>query len=464
MRRADLQAALTAEVDRLGEATDFALQMPSRAVMITIHLVIAGLIAPILTFCAVGTGLLIAWLVRSHLGESFDLGVRLSDAYRELHRQVLEFLAGLKITKSLGSEERHIAAFDNAVEEVDAQLLAYTRSAAKAKFLQNIAGILAVATFVWASVVIARLPIPEVLVLALIFYRLLPLMQSLQQAVQQVLYTAPAAQRVFELIRECQAEREVAGSTGWTPRLTQDLVVANLSYRHGPNEKKTLCGLAFSLRAGTLTVLAGESGAGKSTLIELLAGLLRQDEGEILIDGKVIGPGELLKWRRSIGYLTQEPFLFHDTIRANLLIGDPSADDSAIAQALVGASADELVRRLPQRLETVVGERGARMSGGERQRLALARALLRRPALLILDEPTSALDQQNERAVLEAIERLKGHTTIVLVTHRPDRVQAADQVLTLRDGKLLAATAQAGPTRSGKGGHLFTAQDWNRID
>ena len=127
IRAADLQAALTSEVDRLGEAAYFALQMPSRAVMIAVNLSVAALIAPILTLCAVVTGVIIAWLVRSRLGESLGLGVRLSDAYRNLHRQISEFLAGLKITKSLGSEERHIGAFNNAVEEVDFQLLAFTR-------------------------------------------------------------------------------------------------------------------------------------------------------------------------------------------------------------------------------------------------------------------------------------------------------------------------------------------------
>jgi ATP-binding cassette subfamily C protein len=357
---------------------------------------------------------------------------------------VSEFLAGLKITKSLGSEERHIRAFNNAVWEVDAQLLAYTRSATTARFLQDVAAVVAVAIFVWVSIALARLSISEVLVLALILYRLLPLMQNVQQAGQQVLHTVPSARRVLELTRQCEAEREVtAAATAGVPRLTQTLVVRNLSYRHEPKEPEVFAGLTVTLRAGSLTVLSGESGAGKSTLLDLLAGLLRQEDGEILIDGQVLGRSELLEWRRGIGYLTQEPFLFHDTIRANLLIADPQADDAAIEQALAAASAVEFVQRLPHGLETVVGDRGARMSGGERQRLALARALLRKPDLLILDEPTSALDQQSEQAVLDAIERLKGQTTIILVTHRPERVQNADQLLHLRRGELLVERCSA---------------------
>ena len=347
IRAADLQAALTSEVDRIGEAAYLALHMPSRAIMIVINLAVAALIAPTLTFCAVVTGVIIASLVRSRLGESLVLGVRLSERIRNLHRQISEFLAGLKITKSLGSEERHIGAFNNAVEEVDSQVLAFTRSAATARFLQEVAAVLAVAVFIWASVAFAQLSISEVLVLALILYRLLPLMQNVQQAAQQVLHIAPSVRRVLELTRQCEAEREATGAAAARlPRLTQALVVRNLRYRHEPSEPEIFSGLSFTLRAGSLTVLSGESGAGKSTLLDLLAGLLRQDDGEILIDGKVLGKSELLEWRRGVGYLTQEPFLFHDTIRANLLIADPQADDAAIEQALVAASAAEFVRAI----------------------------------------------------------------------------------------------------------------------
>ncbi len=442
IRRADLQSALTSEVDRLGEAVYFALHIPSRAITLVIALAVGVLIAPTFTLCAMVIGVIIASLVRSRLGESLVLGVGLSDAYTNFHRQISDFLAGLKITKSLGSEERHISAFNTAGKEIDFQLLAFISSTTTANFLQQVAAVLAVAIFVWAGVAFAQLSVSEVIVLALIFYRLLPLMHSLQQSAQQVLHFAPSVRRVLELTRQCEAEREITGSAAaGVPGLTKALVVRNFRYRHELHGPEIFSGLTFTLPAGSLTVLSGDSGAGKSTLLDLLAGLLHQDEGDLLIDGRVLGRSEIPRWRRSVGYLTQEPFLFHDTIRANLLIADPQADDAAIAQALVAAGAAEFVERLPQRLDTVVGDRGARMSGGERQRLALARALLRKPTLLILDEPTSALDHQNEQSVLEAIERLKGQTTIILVTHRPERVRKADQVFCLHGGKLSVTTA-----------------------
>ena len=197
--------------------------------------------------------------------------------------------------------------------------------------------------------------------------------------------------------------------------------------------------VSFSLKAGTLTVLSGPSGSGKSTLLDLIAGLLRPDKGRIWIDERELTDEMAQTWRTSIAYVLQEPFLFHDTIRANLLVAKPDADESEIRQALASARAAEFVDALPAGMDTVVGDRGARFSGGERQRLALARALLRRPSLLILDEPTSSLDEQNEQMVLEGIEGLKGRVTMILVTHRPERVRSADQTLRMEQGRLQKA-------------------------
>jgi ATP-binding cassette subfamily C protein len=209
-----------------------------------------------------------------------------------------------------------------------------------------------------------------------------------------------------------------------------------VSFRHGENDARALTDVSLRLPAGSLTVLSGPSGAGKSTLLDLLAGLLMPDRGKIWIDERELTVGLAPAWRRSIAYVLQESFLFHDTIRANLLVAKPDASESQLLEALASAGAAKFVDALPRRMDTIVGARGARFSGGERQRLALARALLRNPALLILDEPTSSLDAHNEQMVLDGIAELRGRLTMVLVTHRPERLGAADQALRLENGVL----------------------------
>ncbi len=156
-----------------------------------------------------------------------------------------------------------------------------------------------------------------------------------------------------------------------------------------------------------------------------------------MIDGQPLVAEQLPGWRRHIGYVPQDTFLFHDTVRANLEWAQPGATDEQLWQALRMASADEFVRALPQGLDTVVGDRGVLVSGGERQRLSLARALLRRAGGLVLDEATSSLDSETERRIQHAIEDLHRQLTIIIVTHRLSMISGADEIHVLDGGKLV---------------------------
>ena len=437
MRSTDLLTALTAETDRLDSAALFALETPARAMTIGVHFVVAFLIAPTLTILALATGCVLAWLVRGWLVESLHLGEMLSAAYKNFYHQVSEFLAGLKITKSYVAEDRHVTAFAGALDEVKNNILSYVKSQSNAHLFQEIAGAGAVGIFLWISAGQLHMPMAEVLVLALIFYRLLPLVRSLQQGAQQLLHSAPAARTILDLSIACAAARETPQDQARNSfSLRRSIRLEHVGFSHDDDGPEAVSNVSFSLEAGTLTVLFGPSGSGKSTLLDLIGGLLRPDKGRIWIDERELTDEMAKTWRTSIAYVLQEPFLFHDTIRANLLVAKPNACEREIRQALASARAVEFVDALPVGMDTVVGDRGARFSGGERQRLALARALLRRPSLLILDEPTSSLDEQNERMVLEGIEGLKGRVTMMLVTHRPDRVRSADQTLRMEQGKL----------------------------
>ncbi len=435
-RRSEFFSALTAETDRLDSAVQFALEIPARAVMISAYIFTACLIAPALTLGALATGCLLAWLVRGRLTESLRLGEMLSTAYEELYHRISEFLAGLKITKSCVSEDLHVNAFSGAIDEVKASLFNYVVSQANARAFQEIAGVLAVAAFLWISADLLHLPLAEVLVLALIFYRLLPLVQSLQQAAQQLLHSAPAAQSVLGLEKTCTAAREAPPShSRRVLKIDQGIRVENVNFRHNAHDPPALTNITLNLPAGSLTVLSGPSGGGKSTLLDLLAGLLRPNNGRIWIDDSELTDELARTWRTSIAYVLQDPFLFHDTIRTNLLVAKPDANENELREALTSSGASIFVDALPLRMNTMVGDRGARFSGGERQRLALARALLRRPALLLLDEPTTSLDERNERIVLEGVEALKGRVTMILATHRPKRVRF-DQLFRIAGGKV----------------------------
>lgn len=435
-RRADYLTALTSESGRLDQAVYFALETPARATMIGAHVAATCAIAPFLSLSALATGLILAWLVRGRLLESLRFGEMLSEAHKEFYHEISEFLAGLKIAKSYVAEDRYVAAFTHRVKDVNRQMFSFMSAQINARLIQEIAGAFAVAFFVWIGADVIGLPSADVLVLILIFYRLLPLVLGLQQSIQQLLNTFSAVQTVIGLSETCEAAREQADvRAAPISRLRKGVRMENIRFRHHPDSSEALSDVDLFLRANSLTVLSGPSGAGKSTLLDLLAGLLRPDRGCIFIDDEELTDAMVPAWRRSISYVSQDSFLFHDTLRENLLIANTAASEKDLHEALRSAGAS-FVGMLPQGLDTIVGDRGFRFSGGERQRLALAQALCRRPALLILDEPTSSLDKQSEQLALRAIEALRGRVTTIIVTHHPERVRSADQILRLEGGRL----------------------------
>jgi ATP-binding cassette subfamily C protein len=205
------------------------------------------------------------------------------------------------------------------------------------------------------------------------------------------------------------------------------------------SRRDALDGVWLRIPAGKITAIVGPSGAGKSTIADLLLGLMFPQAGDVRIDGVELTPARAHQWREHVGYVPQDPFLFHDTIRANLQLAAPRSSDREMGEALALAGADAFVARLPQGLDTVVGERGSALSGGERQRIALARALLRRPSLLVLDEATNAVDAECELRIREVIGSLRGRLTVVVITHDLAAVLDADAIYVIEEGRVSEA-------------------------
>jgi ATP-binding cassette subfamily C protein len=210
----------------------------------------------------------------------------------------------------------------------------------------------------------------------------------------------------------------------------------------GTCERPPLDRVTAVIPAGRVTALVGESGAGKSTLCDLAVGLLTPTEGEVRLDGRPLDPALARRLRASVAYVGQEPFLFEDSLRHNLCWGCGPVQEAEIWQALETVEAAGLARRLEGGLDGRIRRDGARFSGGERQRLRLARALLRRPRLMVLDEATNALDLEAESRVLQALFAARGGASVLMVSHRPANLALAEHVIVLEEGRL----AETGPT------------------
>jgi ABC-type multidrug transport system fused ATPase/permease subunit len=240
---------------------------------------------------------------------------------------------------------------------------------------------------------------------------------------------------VYALLDEQPSVRERPGAR--SPTAVEGAVVFDhVSFAYAPG-RPVLHDVSLAVAPGQVVALVGPSGAGKSTLVSLLARFYDPTAGRVLLDGQDLRELSLGGLRAQIGMVFQDTFLFATTIRENIAFGRPSADEAAIIAAARAANAWEFVEQLPLGLETPVGERGVQLSEGQKQRLAIARALLRDPRILVLDEPTSALDARSERLLQSALDNLmRGRTTFV-IAHRLATAQRADQILVLERGAIV---------------------------
>jgi ATP-binding cassette subfamily B protein len=221
------------------------------------------------------------------------------------------------------------------------------------------------------------------------------------------------------------------------PPCRGDLAFENVWFRYEAGSKWTLEDVSFEVPAGTTTAVVGETGSGKTTVGYLVARLYDVERGRVTIDGIDIRGATLSSLARTIGVVSQDTYLFHASIKENLRFAKPDASDEEIEDAARAARIHDLIASLPDGYETIVGERGYRFSGGEKQRMAIARTILRNPPVLVLDEATSALDTQTERAVQEALDNLAEERTTIAIAHRLSTIRDADQIIVLERGRIV---------------------------
>lgn len=271
-------------------------------------------------------------------------------------------------------------------------------------------------------------------------FRILPSLGRISSSFNQVVFSLPNledAYQNFQAARKKSAESHSIELPADTEiRLMQQIEIRDVVWQYEGTEKKVLKGVNLIIKKGQSVAFIGQSGAGKTTLADIILGLLYPQQGKVLLDGEHDIHQIPTQWSKLIAFVPQTVYLMDDTIRNNVAFGVDEKEiiDEQIWSVLEQAQLKDFVEELPDGLDTLIGERGVRFSGGQRQRIAIARALYTNPDILILDEATSALDNETETAVMEAIERLQGHKTLIIIAHRLTTVKKCDMIYEIKNG------------------------------
>jgi ABC-type multidrug transport system fused ATPase/permease subunit len=351
-------------------------------------------------------------------------------------------LAGVRQIKSFAREREEHGRFNRASDQLRHATLVVMRTWAiysPSMSMFEAIGALLVLGFGSHAVLTGNLKLGDLVAILMLTAFLYDPISRLHQLNQLVQAGRAAGERVFEILDE-EVEPGVGCGTaingGHSDRIIGDIRYENVSFGYAEG-LPALKHISFHAPPGTTTALVGATGAGKSTLVNLLVRFYEFDSGQIYVDDKPVREYDLHALREAIGVVTQESFLFNGSIRENLLMGKPTATDAELWRAVDAANARQFIERLPQGLESVVGERGVKLSVGEKQRLSIARALLKDPPILILDEATASVDTATERLIQEALEHLMANRTSIVIAHRLSTIVHADQILVLDHGRVM---------------------------
>lgn len=425
-----LANAMATESMRAANAYLCGALMIANLIQALVYVTVAMMVSWKATLASLAAGFIILLMLSSLIRKARKAGVRQTKVFQSLLAILTDSLQSIKPLKAMAREGLADSILQTETNRLNKALRKQVISKEALRALQEPMIITFLAIGLYVALIYLGLSLASVTVLIFLLARLMSQLGKVQRQYQTMMISESAFWSLQDKIREAEKEHETALGNQ-IPTLTKAVRMENVSFSYG--DTRVLHKSSLTFPAGSFTAIVGASGAGKTTVADLVIGLLRPQEGEVWLDDLPLAEIDIRRWRKMIGYVPQETLLLHDSVRINVTLGDPSANDEDVEHALRAAGAWEFVNEMPEGMDSSVGERGGKLSGGQRQRIALARALVLKPKLLILDEATSALDPDSEIAIGRTLRQLSGKLTIIAISHQPALVKAADRAYRLQD-------------------------------
>jgi len=433
-RKGTLLNTVTRELETIGNSLGTIGLFFSNSILLVLYLVVPFFLSWQVTLFAAGAGALCAWPFGVLGRVTYRLGRQNTETANKMMSIMEESLGAAKTILGFGNQSKNLAEFRSAFRAHAAITIKSQTLTLSMQDLYQPLGIMVL----FGSLGVAHgvaVPLSETAVLLYSLMKAIPLAAALPANITTVRSAVPSYEQLEGLRSRADRLRQPSGPRQFR-EFGEGLVLEGVNFSY-PDCPPTLSNINVRVPKGKMIAFVGESGAGKSTLIDVLMGFCEPDSGTVTVDGLSLREFDVNSYRKRIGYVPQDSVLFHCTIAENLRWAVDACTDEDIRAACSKANANEFISSFPDGYDTVVGDRGVRLSGGQAQRIALARAVLRNPALLILDEATSSLDSNSELLIQKAIDSIAKETTVVVVAHRLATITNADYIYVLDQGRIV---------------------------